>query len=232
MNKLLLSVFATVCMLFTITSCKKSKPQQTIRTFSVASFNKVEAAGLLDIQVVKSNSFFVKAEGDVKDLNNLKAEVINGELTINYGNVQLAGAIKVTIAMPVLDAFYIKDMCKANISGFTQASEVEGKLTNRAKATVQMNVSQFTVEATVNSDLILNGQAEKVYALAEDGSSVDAYAISGMFGRALAYKNSTIKIKVSHTLNASATEKSFIYFKGNPQNRFTSELSQSQIIEE
>lgn len=232
MIKLSISITAAVWLLFAVSSCKKQKPPQTVRTFSVANFNKLESAGLLLIQVVKSNTISVTAEGDAKDLNSLKAEVTNGQLKIGYNNVQLKGAVKITVAMPVLDAFYFSDRLQATISGFTQASEVEGKLRNYSKATVHMNISQFTVEAIGNSELILNGQAEKVYAAAEDNSSVNAYSIPAVFGRALASRNSTIKIQVSNTLNASATEKSIIYFKGNPQNRFTAELGNSQIIEE
>lgn len=232
MNKLYVSVIAAVCLLLTAASCKKKKPERTEQYFPIVNFTKIEAAGLMDIQIVKSNSFSVKAEGDTKDLNNLKAEVINGQLTISYNNLQLMSAVKITVAMPELDAFYFSDRIQATISGFTQASEVEGKLNNLAKATVQMNVSQFTVEAFGNSQLILNGHAEKVYAAAEDYSSINAYGIACVFGRALAYRNSTIKIRVSNTLNASATERSIIYFKGNPLNRFTSELDNSQIIEE
>ena len=230
MNKLFVPVFVAVYLIIAAVSCKKPKPEQSVKYFTVTNFNQIEASGLLDIQVIRSQSFSVKAEGI--DISSLKVEVKNGKLIIGYGNLQLKGAVKITVAMPQLDAFYFNNRVKAIISGFAQVSEVEGELRNYSTATVQMNVSQYTVEAIEHSELILRGQAEKVYAAAENNSSVNAYSVASVFGRALANKNSTVKINVSNTLNASATERSTIYFKGNPQNRFTSELDNSKIIEE
>jgi len=232
MKKISVLINLGICLLLLISSCKKPGPTESVRNFPATNFNRLESAGLLNIQVMRSNSFSVIAEGNARDINKLKAEVINGRLKIGYIDVQPNIASKVIITMPVLDEFDFSDRVQATISGFTQASEVEGRLNEFAKATIQMNVSQFTAEAKNNSELTLKGQAEKVYVAAEENSLVNAYDIASVFGRALAYKNSTIKIQVSHTLNASATDKSTIYFKGNPQNRFTSELGNSQIIEE
>jgi hypothetical protein len=118
------------------------------------------------------------------------------------------------------------------MNGFTEAAEVEGTISQYSKAAVHMNVTQFTMSVLDNSELLLKGNAEKVYVRADNKGIIHSYAVLSLFAHAVAAKNSVVSIYASNTINASAVQSSTIYFKGNPGNRFTAEQDNSRIIEE
>jgi Putative auto-transporter adhesin, head GIN domain len=222
---------AAACLFFI--SCKKEGTEQTIREFAVTNFTELNMGSNLEINVIKGASFSVKAEGRQRDVDDMKAEVQNGELKIWFTDFrQKRERVKVNISMPSLVAFDFSGNTHIDINGFTEASEVEGKITGNSKATIQMNTTQFTLNVSGNSELTVRGQAQKVWVNASGNSYVNAYAVPSSFGRATATGNSKIKLYASQELFADASGNSFIYFKGNPGGKFFSESGNSQIIEE
>jgi Putative auto-transporter adhesin, head GIN domain len=226
-----LTAVAAACLFFI--SCKKEGTEQTTREFAVTNFTKLNMGSNLEINVIKGVSFSVKAEGRMRDLDDMKAEVQNGELKIWFTDfMQKRERVKVNISMPSLVAFDFSGNTHVNINGFTETSEVEGKITGNSKATIQMNATQFTLDVSGNSELAVNGQAEKVWANVSGNSYVNTYGVLSSLGRARASGNSKIKIHTSQELFADASGNSFIYFKGNPGGKFFSESGNSKIIEE
>jgi hypothetical protein len=218
-----------------ISSCKKPTsqvpPSQLL--FPFTNFNKVSTGGNFKIQITRSNNYSIIANGRQIDLDDLNASVANGELLIEYKDpFRVHQEVSITIAMPSLRGFQIYNRATADIAGFTEAAEVEGTVSQYSKASVQMNVTQFTMNVLDNSELLLKGTAEKVYVRADNKGVIHSYAVLSLFGHAIAAKNSAIRIHASDVINASAVQNSMIYYKGNPGNKFIAEIDNSRVIAE
>jgi hypothetical protein len=228
----LLSVLVLVVI---ISSCKKPTspvpPSQLL--FSFTNFNKVSTGGNFKIQITRSNNYSIAARGRQIDLDDINASVANGELFIEYKNpLRVHEEVLITIAMPSLRGFQIYNRATADIAGFTEVAEVEGTVGQYSNASVQMNVTQFTMNVLDNSELLLKGSAEKVYVRADNKGVVHSYAVLSSLGHAIAAKNSTIRIHAADVINASAVQNSTIYYKGNPGNKFIAETDNSRVIAE
>lgn len=228
----LLSVLVLVVVIF---SCKKPTspvpPSQLV--FPYTNFNKVSTGGNFKIQISRSDNYSITAKGRQVDLSAINASVVNGELLIEYKDpLRVYEEVLITITMPSLRGFQIYNKATADIAGFTEAAEVEGTVSQYSKASVQMNVSQFTMNVLDNSELLLKGTAEKVYVRADNKGVIHSYAVLSLLGHAIAAKNSTIRIHASDVINASAVQNSMIYYKGNPGNKFIAEMDISRVIAE
>ncbi len=228
--KHVLTYFILILLLL---SCRKENQESAIRDLKLTGFTKLSIGGSFQINVIKGASFSVKTAGRIIDLEDINAVVRDGELFIEYKNaLQKHETVTISVFMPSLAAFRFYNKCNAQVSGFSQAMELEGTVSQNSNAIVYMNVTQFTVDVLDNSELILNGSADKVIARADNQSIVHAYNVPSVFARAIAAKSSIIRIHASHTINASAIKNSFIYYKGNPGNLFLTELENSGIIAE
>jgi Putative auto-transporter adhesin, head GIN domain len=222
---------AAVCLFFI--SCKKEGKEQTTREFSASNFTKLNMGCNLEVNVIKSISFSVKAEGRLRDVDDMKAEVQNGELKIWFTDVmQKRERVKVTISMPSLTRFDFNGNSRVTVSNFTETTDMAGMITGNTKATVNANAPKFKLEVSGNSELTVNGSAENVYANVSGNSLLNAYGVPAKGGEVIATGNSKIKIYTSVYLNASANGNSYIFFKGNPGGRFFGEFDNSKIIEE
>lgn len=206
-------------------------PSQLV--FPYTNFNKVSTGGNFKIQISRSDNYSITAKGRQVDLSAINASVVNGELLIEYKDpLRVYEEVLITITMPSLRGFQIYNKATADIAGFTEAAEVEGTVSQYSKASVQMNVSQFTMNVLDNSELLLKGTAEKVYVRADNKGVIHSYAVLSLLGHAIAAKNSTIRIHASDVINASAVQNSMIYYKGNPGNKFIAEMDISRVIAE
>lgn len=233
MKKVLSICMAVSVTAFMFSSCEKEGQEQTTRDFSVSNFSKLDLGSNMDINVTKGSSFSVKALGRIRDVDDLKAEVINGELKMKFTDfIEHRKKVSVNITMPSLVAFHFSGNSFVKAAGFTQTSEVEGKVDGNSKVTLQMNAAQFTLDVSGNSELSINGQAEKVWANVSGNSYVNTYGVLSSLGRATASGNSKINIHASQELFADAGGNSHIYYKGNPGGKFFSTSGNSKIIEE
>jgi hypothetical protein len=109
---------------------------------------------------------------------------------------------------------------------------MHGIISGNTKATLNASAPNLKFEVSGNSELIVIGNAERVKANVSGNSFLNTYGVAAKNGEAVATSNSKIKIYTSIVLNASASDNSHIYFKGNPGDRFFAESVNSNIIEE
>lgn len=230
-------ILTAVILLLLFTACKKQQPAPQTPNAEVVlpltNFTKINSDGLFKLTITRSNVFSVTVAGRQVDIQDLNARVVGGELLFEYKNPQLLHElVQINITMPSLHGFHFNDRSNAQVSGFTEVMEVEGTVAKYSKATVQMNVTQFTIDVLDHSELTLNGNAEKVHVTADNQSTVNSYQVKAVMGFAVAMKNSIIRIYASDTINASASQNSTIYYKGNPGSQFVAELNNSKVIAE
>lgn len=226
-------LFTALASLLLLVSCKKESLEIATKNFNASDFNKLNMGSNLQINVTKASSFSVKAEGRMRDINDMKAEVQNGELKIWFtDNVQQRGQVNVSISMPSLTLFNFNGNSRVTVSNFTEAEEMQGSISGNTKVKLNATVRNFKFDLSGNSELIVNGNAELVKANVSGNSFLNAYGVNSKSAEAIATSNSKIKVFTSISLNASASGNSHIYFKGNPSDRFFAESDNSKIIEE
>jgi hypothetical protein len=187
----------------------------------------------LEINVIKASSFSVQAEGRLSDIDDMKADVQNGELKIWFTDIlQNRDRVKVKISMPSLIRFNFDGNSRVSVSNFTETIDMQGIISGNTKVTLNVNAPNFNFDLSGNSELTVNGSAEWVKAYVSGNSLLNTYGVSAKSGEAVSTDNSKIKIYTSISLNASASGNSHIYFKGNPGGRFFAESGNSKIIEE
>jgi hypothetical protein len=227
------NLFYAVIVLLSFSSCKKEGLGTTTRSIDLANFSKLYMGYNFDITVQQGNSYSIIASGSTKDVNDLRVNVQNGVLNISYNNYnENHKRVAINITMPSLVKFEIMGNSSINVSGFTETVGVNGTISGNTKATIRMSAPEFKLDVTGSSTLNLTGQAAKVYTTASGNSEINTYAVPALVGYTEASGNSKIKIFASADLFATANGNSFIYFKGNPGNKFFSESSNSKIIEE
>jgi Putative auto-transporter adhesin, head GIN domain len=225
--------FSAVIILLIFSSCQKEGVETITRTMNVVNFSKLNMGSNFDINVKQGTTFSVTATGRERDVNDLRADIQNGELQINYNNfIEQRKRVTVNITMPSLTQFEFTGNSRIDVGSFTEMVTVSGNVNGNSKATVRMSAPEFKLNVSGNSDLILNGQATKVDAKTSGNSFIDTYGVPAVLGYAQASGNSKIKVFASSDLFADASGNSYIYFKGNPGNKFFSESSNSKIIQE
>lgn len=222
---------AISCLAFS--AFKKDGTEQATREFAVASFSKLNMGSNLEINVIKASSSSVKAAGLMRDIDDMRAEVQNGELKIWFTDiVQQRERVKVSITMPSLTRFNFDGNSRVTVNNFTEATDMQGFVSGNTKVILNASAPNLKFDVSGNSELTVNGNAEWIRANVSGNSFLNTYGVAAKSGEAAATDNSKMKIYTSISLNASASGNSHIYFKGNPGGRFFAESDNSKIIEE
>jgi Putative auto-transporter adhesin, head GIN domain len=225
--------FSAIMALFIFSSCQKVRLETITRDMNVVNFSKLNMGSDFDITIKQGAAFSVTATGRTRDVNDLRANIENGELKIKYNNfIEKRKRVTINITMPSLTKFEFTGNSRIDINGFTEAVTVRGNVNGNSKATVRMSAPEFALDVSGNSDLILSGQATRVEAKASGNSFIDTYAVTAQRGTTQASGNSKIKVFASQELFADASGNSHIYFKGNPGNKFFSESGNSKVVQE
>lgn len=216
------------------TSCRKQQQIVTEQTkeFSVINFKQVKAGGNMDISITKGANFSVRAIGNPLDIQKLVVTQLNGEISLAYVNLQNTSKIKLQITMPSLEGFEFYNKCFFSVSGFNESSIVRGFVNDESTGSLQLTSPTLKLDLQNNSAITVNGDIDNLDLMGNNNVTINTYGVSAKFVRAIIMKQSTARVFVSNTLNASAIERSKIFYKGNPLSQFTSELDNSTIMPE
>lgn len=227
--------FTLGVLLFTLsTACKKQPVVVTEQTkeFANSNFQKVRAGGNMEITVTRGSGFSVRATGRPADVQDLVITQLNGELSVGYVNPQNRAKLQLQITMPSLEGFAFYNKTVFNVAGFNEASMVIGVLDDETTGNLQLQAPSLKLDMQKKSGITVTGSIDNLDLLANDNVTVNTYAVQARFVRAIIMKQSTARVFVSNTLNASAVERSKIFYKGSPMNQFTAEIDNSSISEE
>lgn len=221
-------------LIILVTSCKKQPPVVTEQTkaFAVSNFQKVRAGGSMEITVTKGANFSVRAIGRPADVQDLVIAQLNGELSVGYVNPQNRAKLQLQITMPSLEAFAFYNKSVFNVSGFNEQVMVVGVVDAETTGTLQLQAPSLKLDLQKQSAITVTGNIDNLDILANDNVTVNTYGVHAQFVRAIIMKQSTARVYVTNVLNASAVDRSRIFYKGNPLNQFTSEIDNSTIGEE
>lgn len=134
------------------------------RTFTVDSFDKVDATGAMIIKIEPGDVFRVVADGHQKDLDQIKVDVDGRTLKISPNreglfNFNSGRNVRVTITMPKIEALDLTGASRAQVGGFSPFNKLEVDLTGASVALIDVDVERLYVDLTGASKVRLQGKA-------------------------------------------------------------------------
>ncbi|SDM03644.1 head GIN domain-containing protein [Siphonobacter aquaeclarae] len=207
--------------LLVLLGCSTTLFAQETRTFSLKNFDRFQLSSAFVVDV-RPGDFSVKAEGEAKDLDDLVAEVRNGELDIHFKEKDKGWwknnrreRVTITLRMPALKGIQLSGATKSDIAGFS-SDKLDIRISGASNAKIDVKAKQVALDLSGASSINLTGSAGEI-----KGSVSGATSFQGgdfAVDRAVidASGASSAHVNVKESLSAQASGASKIRYRGHP----------------
>ncbi|CAG4988638.1 hypothetical protein DYBT9275_00127 [Dyadobacter sp. CECT 9275] len=135
-----------------------------MKQFPVGDFTKVDLGGAYSITLKHGTEYSVTADGDEKDVDDLKVKVDGGVLKVSrFSNFSLLEGsnkrIGFVITTPQLEAVSISGANKARIFGFKGLSKLDVDISGASQSEINVETDQLRAEISGASKVIFKGSA-------------------------------------------------------------------------
>ena len=217
------SNFSTFILLITVFTCifASANAQTNEMTINLKDFDKLQIGSSFVIDVTKSSQFSIRAKGDKENLDELEANVSNGELQIRYKNNtwkrQKNGAVYLYITMPELQGVTFSGASKSTVEGFSVKGTFKLSLSGASESNINLKAENIDISLSGASNAkILGGKTSKMSIDISGASELNAYECEAQRTIIKSSGASSAKIAVSSSLDADARGASVIRYRGNP----------------
>ena len=217
---------------FALNSCSKEPVNKVTKEFSVAGFDKVEAADDHTMEVKQDSVFSVSATGEAADIAELRVLVTNGALKIDYpvyrGNRK---KVYIKVTAPVITMLDFGGASSGTAKDIVLPGTVKISLTGTASFSINAEAAKLDVNVSGNSSIVLSGSAPAIMADISGESKFNSYAISNTLN-AYIFTSGQARASVfaSNKLVADASGQSNIFYKGNPTEKILTQTGQAKIL--
>ncbi len=132
------------------------------REYPLRGFSEVEVSTAIDFEITQASDYSVKASGDEKLIERLKADVSDQTLRVGFdsgfslfGGLRSNGGLKVTITMPQLRRLAASGACMGIAKGFKSPDDFDMQLSGASEA--EIDVEAGKTAATVSGAGRLTG---------------------------------------------------------------------------
>ena len=192
--------------------------QDTTKEFQVKGFDKLDIGSAFVIHVKQADNFRVIVKGQVDDVADLVAKVVDGQLSISYKREgkpwKSHRAVSIDIDMPKLRAAEFSGASKAKVLGFNTESLNIG-ISGASSATFEVDARIISADCSGASSLVLVGKGEKANFDISGASHLDALGFSIGNAAIDASGASSAKIYALNSLAAEASGASSVKYKGD-----------------
>lgn len=233
----LLFAFVIVCFVL-FSSCQRREDvgpkQEGEVSFELTDFDKLEMGSAFVIEVLKGTAFSVTAKGDQRNLNDLDARVINGELRIDYrNNRNRQYTTFIYIVMPSLKEINFSGASDSRISGFSGEEQLSVRLSGASRSKINHQAQKYKIDLSGASNLYVEGSnAQSLEAKLSGASLLNAYSILAQEVYLDASGASDVKVSVVNKLKVTASGASNVRYRGNPGILETNLSGASNIFKE
>ncbi len=149
------------------------------RTFTVDSFDEVDVTGAMIVRIEPGDVFRVVADGNQKDLDQLRVDVDGRTLKVSPNskglfNFNSGSNVRVTITMPKIEGLNLTGASRAQVSGFSPFNKLEVDLTGASTALIDVNVERLDVDLTGASKVRLQGKTDELKGSMTGASLINA----------------------------------------------------------
>ncbi|WP_370089935.1 PspC domain-containing protein [Ekhidna sp.] len=191
------------------------------QVYQFEDFDEVQLISLFDFEIIKSDSYSVRLEGDDEDLDEVYLSQNGDELEIRYGRNsdwwkrrKNRDKVRVFIEMPELQYLKATGACEGEIRNFTD-DDIEFDIQGASEVWADISPNYLEVDLTGASELILVGRAENLKAELNGASELDAFNFEVDYADINASGASTVKVYVRNELEADASGASTVRYRGN-----------------
>lgn len=151
----------------------ESQPNDdTVRTFSVKTFDRVRITGPFVVTIMGGNSFSVKASGPSLDLGAMAISSQNGTLLVQYTPVKRSenpnidhGVVTVRITLPILKKAEFMELTRFSIKGFNELEYLDLIASDMANGFAEVNARNLRFTVHQLSSLVVQGESDRLKAL-------------------------------------------------------------------
>ena len=187
-----------------------------------------------EIIIIKGAVFSVRAKGEASDLNDLRMQVNDGTLKIDYPYYEnYRKRAHIIITMPELSGVEFSGAAFGNISGFLQSVSLTVNLSGSADFNITTNTALVDADVSGTSTLTINGSAASVVTNISGQAQYNGYGLTAtdnVFVKVTG--QSSVYVNVKKVFTADASGQSTIYYKGNPVTKNIVQTNMAEVISE
>jgi hypothetical protein len=187
------------------------------KDFTVTNFTGIDIEDGIDVEVVQGNSYLIRAEGDARNINDIRVRKDGNQLSVEYATHRnRKHATRVFITMPVIREIELEGAVDATIRGFESNDDLEIDLSGASTLHLEGFFPRMDVELSGASELVLAGEgnilkaeisgASKLYAFDYFLSDADLHVSGG----------SKARVDVESRLKVKASGASDVLYRGEP----------------
>ncbi len=204
--------------ILTIAACALSLAfqAQTTEKREIASFNKIQAEGAVQINYRTADATSLSVEADPAELKNVETTVKNGVLIVKT-NGNFKRTVKLNITNKNLNSLTLNGACSFASKEEVKADNFEIGASGASKVEMPLSAKKVTTNAHGASDIVLTGNTESFSANLEGASNLKAYALKSATTTVNAKGASSANVFASQKLSVDCTGASNVKYKGDPK---------------
>jgi len=199
---------------------------QDIRKYKLSGFRGVEIGGAFEVHLKKSPTFFVTAEGEEDDLENLQFDIDKGVLEVSFKDSYKSWKfnwkknrrnVVLQIGLPELKEAEFTGAAKLLMSGFTNEEDIKLYFSGASKGIIEdIDAEKFSVELSGASKLKVSGKAVKLNVNASGASSFEAFPLVVRDADVELSGASRAEMSAKNSIRVEASGAAKLVYKGNP----------------
>lgn len=192
--------------------------QSGSRTFTFVDFDRIEIEDAFEVTITQGTQFSVKAEGDYRNLDDMRVYKSGSTLEIEYeDNSNRQYTTYITITMPVLYEANFSGAVNATINGFRNIDEFSAILSGASLAQIDVAATKADIRLSGASRVRVTGQATTLNASLSGASTLSGYEFPVKTARLIISGASQARVTVADQLSGEVTGASELTYKGDPQ---------------
>jgi phage shock protein PspC (stress-responsive transcriptional regulator) len=147
--------------------------------FQVSNFDKIEVGNAFQLIIEQGSKSNLEAFGSDRNLNDLKVEVINGKLEVDFKDPFKShdGTITLKITTDKLESLDLSGATKTKILGFKNQNKLEIELSGASKLGLSADVKMLDISVSGASGVIIKGKLEDIEAELSGASTLNTKSV-------------------------------------------------------
>lgn len=180
-------------------------------------FSSIEVGGNFNVKIIQSDEYKILIEAEDTHIANIKTNIFNEVLSIEYSGLRKPSNLFVTIYAPDLASIRLTGTAELINDGVFEDNLLKLSAEGAAKIALNLNVKELYIKASGAAQIVLSGNAEKINITALGDATIDANALESTYANVNARNNAFVKLYAIDELVMESYSDSKISYKGQPK---------------
>ncbi|WP_420151254.1 head GIN domain-containing protein [Spirosoma sp.] len=194
--------------------------QSAQQTYSFTNFDRLDMGSAFTVTVQQGPTYSITVEGDRRNLDDLDVYTRNGTLRAQYRvsrNRKYSTTFRIT--MPTLRGVDFSGAARSTITGFTDLSDLDVRLSGASEGEFTVQSARTNVELSGASKLRMNGNGTSLTANLSGASLLQGFSYPVSEANLDASGASKANVNVANSLVVEASGASSVRYLGSPSLR-------------